>query len=318
MRTRDARGALAAIVLAGILLPGASRAQLRPSFDHGQHVSPAFEGWVEAADGSIDMLFGYMSRNWSEEVSVPIGPDNRFLNGPEDLGQPTRFLPRRNRFVFSVPVTDGFTESDELVWELTSRGVTQRAYASIKPDFKIDNVAIMSETGALGAGTSDEETRANRPPVIELEGARERTTRVGEPVRLVTRVTDDGVPERSQSADGPPADATPEQLLERAMRTPVRITVNKSNALHMTWFPYRGEGEVAFDPPQVKPWEDTRPFQNSPWSPFWVAPPEPEDGRWVTDAVFYEPGTYVLRGRADDGGLYSDVEVTVRVVPPDA
>jgi hypothetical protein len=33
----------------------------------------------------------------------------------------------------------------------------------------------------------------------------------------------------------------------------------------------------------------------------------------VSEVTFSEPGTYVLRGRADDGGLYDDVEVTVRV-----
>ena len=175
----------------------------------------------------------------------------------------------------------------------------------------------MSETGSLGAGSSDVDIRANIPPATRLEGEAERTVRVGEPVELVAVVTDDGVPERSERADGPPEDVTPEELLARAMRAPVRITVAKTNALHMTWFPYRGEGSVEFDPPQVKPWEDTRPFQNSPWSPMWVAPEEPEDGRWVATATFLEPGEYLLRGRADDGGLYSDVEVRVRVEPPD-
>jgi hypothetical protein len=33
----------------------------------------------------------------------------------------------------------------------------------------------------------------------------------------------------------------------------------------------------------------------------------------VSEVTFAEPGTYILRGRADDGGLYSDVEVTVHV-----
>ncbi len=314
------RGGLVRVPLVFLLLAvgaAGARAQLRPSYDHGQWVSPAFEGWVENEDGTIDILFGYMNRNWLEELHVPIGPENRFLGEKTDLGQPTRFLPRRNRFVFRVRAPEGLTEDDELVWELATRGNTQRAYASIKPDFKLDNVAIMSETGSLGAGTSDAEIRANIPPSIRVEGEAERTVRVGEPLGLVAVVTDDGVPERSERADGPPEDVTPEELLARAMRAPVRVTVAKTNALHMTWFPYRGGGSVEFAPPQVKPWEDTRPFQNSPWSPMWVAPEEPDDGRWVATATFLEPGDYVLRGRADDGGLYADVEVRVRVQPPD-
>jgi hypothetical protein len=32
--------------------------------------------------------------------------------------------------------------------------------------------------------------------------------------------------------------------------------------------------------------------------------------------TFDEPGTYVLRGRADDGGLFADEEVIVRVGAP--
>ena len=44
----------------------------------------------------------------------------------------------------------------------------------------------------------------------------------------------------------------------------------------------------------------------------------PEDGRWVSEVTFSEPGTYVLRGHADDGGLYSDIEITVTVTRPAA
>jgi hypothetical protein len=36
----------------------------------------------------------------------------------------------------------------------------------------------------------------------------------------------------------------------------------------------------------------------------------------VSEIIFSQPGTYTLRGRADDGGLYTDVEVTVLVERP--
>jgi hypothetical protein len=306
----------------GLLLGSRSlAAQLRATYDEGQNVSPAFEGWVNNPDGTIDILFGYMNRNWKEVVHAPIGDDNKFTSGPADRGQPTEFLPRRNRFVFRVRVPDGFTENDELVWELTTHGKTERAYGTIKPDFHLDNVAMMSETGALGAGTSDAATRANEPPVIKLQGSTERTVRVGEPLEILATVTDDGMPRRSRGADGPPPDATPEQQLQRALNPPVRITVGKLNSLYMTWVPYRGpsqieDGDITFDPLQVEPWEDTRPFQNSPWSEGWIAPKIPEDGHWVTHVTFKNPGTYTLRGQADDGGLTSDVDVVVHVTPP--
>src|SRR5690606_19191266 len=96
---------------------------------------------------------------------------------------------------------------------------------------------------------------------------------------------------------------------------PIRITVNNNIGVHMTLFVYRSPGQVSqpeavrFDPPQVHHWEDTRPYSNSPWASFWVPPAPPEDNRWIADVVFNEPGTYTLKGRADDGGLFTDVLV---------
>ena len=282
-------------------------------------------------DGSYDIVFGYMNRNWEEEIQVPVGPDNYFavvdigaLNDLErsgfelaaaDQGQPTHFLPRRNRFVFTVRVPADFSDGDrEVVWTLAANGSTERAYGSLARDYMIDNMVIMSETGSLGAGTSNERVRANEPPTLDLEGETVLTVSVGETLTLVAAVTDDGVPEAG--GNPPQADATAQQLLDRALREPRRITVGKTDGLHLSWFVYRGAGAaVRFDPPQVKPWEDTRAFANSPWAAFWVPPPVPEDGRYVTHVTFPEPGTYVLRGRADDGGLFADIEVTVQVIP---
>ena len=83
----------------------------------------------------------------------------------------------------------------------------------------------------------------------------------------------------------------------------------------MSWFVYRGPGTVTFDPPQVKAWEDTRAGANSPWAPLWAAPKLP-DGRQAAGAGdLRQPGTYVLRCRADDGALMADEEVTIVVVP---
>ena len=308
-RLRDLLPVVPLLVLP--LFPGAGEAQLRASFSEGQDVSPAFEGWTENEDGSFDVVFGYMNRNWEQELELPVGPDNLFSPGPADRGQPTHFLPRRNRFVFKVRVPPDFGDQ-ELVWSLTVNGSTQKAYGSLARDYRIDNVVIMSETGALGAGSSNEGLRANEPPRIELEGDRGRRVRVGEPLLLAARVTDDGIPRRGGSAPDP--EATPEELLARALVPPRRITVGKVNGLHFAWFVYRGPGDaVGFDPLQVKTWEDTRAFANSPWAPRWVPPAVPEGDRWVTRVTFTEPGTYLLRGRADDGGLFADVEVVVSV-----
>jgi hypothetical protein len=305
-----------------ILLSGQGTDAQSLSYSRGQNVSPAYEGWEQNPDGSFTFLFGYMNRNWEEEVDVPVGVENAFEPGPADRGQPTHFLPRRNRFVFKVRVPADWGEK-ELIWTLTTKGKTEKAYATFRTDSKIDDVVIASETGALGAGTSSPEVRSNKPPEIKIDGPVTRTARVGQPLTLGAWVTDDGVPKRrGRGAAGARAGSGvgAEQLAalfgtrNPAYIPPSRVTVGKVTGLHLSWFVYRGAGKVAFDPPQIKVWEDTRTGTNSPWAPLWTPPELPSDGKWSTQVTFDEPGTYVLRARADDGALLDDEEVTVTVI----
>ena len=316
---RGAIGGGAPILALGFSIAPDLQAQ-ELSYRSGQSISAAYDGWIEKPDGSRAFLFGYFNRNWEETPDVPIGPMNFFSPGAEDRGQPTRFLPRRNRFVFEVAVPDGFSESDELVWTLEAHGEVSRAYASLRPDYILDSVSIMSEVGALGAGFSSPEIRANVAPEVELEGRGGAIeARVGEPVTLSVLVTDDGQPPR---IDGPRGEGSADPInpdgtlnLEEALTKPRRGALGKTNGLHHSWFVYRGpaDSEVTFDPPQIAVWEDVRPWTNSPWSNFWEPPEVPEDDRWIARATFDTPGTYVLRGKADDGGLWKHVDVTVVV-----
>jgi len=276
------------------------------TYSRGQNISPAYEGWEQAADGSRYFVFGYMNRNWEEEIDIPVGPDNMFNIGSADQGQPTHFLPRRNRFVFHVRVPEGFGDRDEMIWTLTSHGKIEKAYASLRLDYVIDDVVKASETGALGAGTSSPEVRGNRPPSLRLDPAIQRTVKVGQSLTLTANVEDDGIPKRRTNN-------TAAQRL--ATLPPTRITVGKNLGLHVSWFVYRGASKVTFDPPQVKAWEDTRAGANSPWAPVWIPDPIPPDGKITTKVIFSQPGTYVLRCRADDGALTTDEDITVVVTP---
>ena len=293
---------LVALIGLGVVT-GAATAQTRPSFMHGQNVSPAYEGWEEDDAGRRYFLFGYMNRNWEEELDVPAGPDNSIEPGGPDAGQPTHFLPRRNRFVFRVPVPEGFDEDDELIWTLTTAGVTEQAYATLRLDYLVDDLVQASEQGALGAGRSDPTMRANTAPVLRIEGDRTRRVRVGEPLALVAVASDDGVPKPRRRRRRNP------------WRPPVQVTVGSATGLRVSWYVYRSDGPVTFDPPQVKVWEDTRTGANSPWSPGWLTPDPPPDGGWATEVVFDAPGTYVLRCLASDGALGATADVTVTVVP---
>lgn len=307
--------AVLAVVLAGQV--GSTQSL---SFSRGQNASPGFEGWEQNPDGSFNFVFGYMNRNWEEELNVPIGPDNNIEPGGPDQGQPTHFLPRRNRFIFKVRVPKDFG-TKELIWTLTTQGKTEKAYATLRIDSKLDEVVEASETGALGAGTSSPEVRSNKRPVVTIEGAKTRAVRVGQPLELTASVVDDGIPKpraRGQAGAATRAPQTSNVIPEGvnpAYVPPRRSTVGKSVGLHLGWYVYRGAGAAVFDPPQIKVWEDTRSGANSPWAPLWIAPPVPPDGKWMSRVTFDTPGTYVLRARADDGALAADQELTVTVTP---
>ena len=319
---------LALVAATAVVLAIGSLTAQSLSYSRGQNVSPAYEGWEEDADGTTYFVFGYMNRNWQEELDVPIGPENTFNLGDADQGQPTHFLPRRNRFVFRVPVPKGFSDKDELIWTLATRGKVERAYASLRTDYKMDDVVRASETGALGAGSSSPEIRANKPPKLEVQGRKSLTAKVGETVTLSAVVTDDGIPKRRGSGlsgsavsnvgsrnDARISETSVEnpQRVNRAMLPPARVTVGKNVGLHVTWYVYRGAGKVTFTPDQVMAWEDTRTGANSPWAPIWAPPQLPADGRVSVQVTFHEPGTYILRSHADDGALTAHGQVTVLV-----
>ena len=100
------------------------------SYSSGQPLWAAYEGWERAADGGVEMLFGYMNDNWEEEIDIPIGPENNVQPGGPDQGQPTHFLPRRNRFMFRIHAPKDFGDK-EMIWTLAWRGKTSKAYGTI-------------------------------------------------------------------------------------------------------------------------------------------------------------------------------------------
>ena len=170
-------------------------------YDFGQTLSPAYEGWEVNDDGSFNLVFGYMNRNWEQTPYVPVGPDNYFEPGEADRGQPTYFLPRRNRFVFRIPVPADFGEQ-ELVWTVTVNGTTEKAYATLKRDYYIDHLVVQANYGAGGAAGTTPELPDNETPTLDIEGPAQRTVRVGEPLALTAVSTDDGKPRAREDSAG--------------------------------------------------------------------------------------------------------------------
>ena len=294
-------GRATAAVVAALAVGSVSAAPAHAQGDPPDHdVALSYEGFTKNGDGSYRLWFGYFNRTWDREFDVPIGPENNFEPEVADRGQPTHFFPRRNQFVFSVPVPADFGD-DEVVWTLTTNGVTERAYGTLRPQYAVDDVVMSANFGAGGQTGFNPSLVGNVTPSLTIEGERTLRTRVGVPVSLSAVATDDGKPTRR---------GMPAGLVGQSHFVP-----NSGTGLRFSWYHYRGPGSVTFDPPQTKVWEDRRDGGNSPWSAGWQVPPIPPDNRWAAQASFSEPGTYVVRALAHDGGLIDYQDVTVVVTP---
>ena len=184
---------------------------------NGQNVTPVFEGWYRNADGTVTISFGYLNRNYEEQLDIPVGPNNRIDPQPLDQGQPTHFLPRRQFGIFTVVVPKDFGDRT-ITWTLTANGGTASIAASLKP---------MWEIGAL-----KDSTAGNTPPVVRFDpngpsgqGPRGVSSAMSAPAHaglpLSVWVTDDGVVSLQQAGRGP--------------------------RLKLTWSHFRGAGQVVFD-----------------------------------------------------------------------
>ena len=181
----------------------------------GQGVSPVFEGYDVNPDGSFNMWFGYMNRNYEEEPDMSIGPDNGFQPGPADRGQPTHFATRRHKDIFSVTVPKDFGDK-KLIWTLTVHGQTAQVTGTLDRVWMIDRKYTTR-------GASIDNPYSNTPPLVKVEPM-ERTVARSEGLSLAVSATDDGRPVRNGK--------------------PVGMT--------MEWVKYRGPGTVAFSSAKAK------------------------------------------------------------------
>ena len=188
----------------------------------GQDVTPAFEGWMANRDGTFTLYFGYMNRNYQEELDIPVGPDNRVEPGG-DRGQPTHFYPRRQRLVFAVVVPRDWGGERKVVWTLTTRGKTNVAKGWLQPEWEIDKEVIMQNA----AGGADLQ---NEPPVITGSGP--QSVSLPNAVTLTATAHDDGRPGALRVRD-------------------VEDGNGGTPGLSVRWIYYRGPGPVSFGPGSV-------------------------------------------------------------------
>jgi hypothetical protein len=180
------------------------------------------------------------------------------------------------------------------VWTLTSRGRTEKAYASLLPTSELGNLVYQENRGGPGDFRYPEEP--NLPPSIEMVGSAERTIQLGETLALTVRVSDDGHPSAPPRRAGAPS-ATGGVALGPGRENPVTQAVVKLDPgvrLGVTWIVYRaGPGSVSFAPMRIPV----------------------VDGQATTNVTFTAQGEYGLRVYADDGVLLTPLDVQVKVLP---
>jgi hypothetical protein len=157
-------------------------------YNSGQGVQPIFEGWSHAPDGTINMHFGYLNRNYVETPSVPVGPNNSIDPGGPDRGQPTFFYTRTNRNLFTVNVPKDWPRNREVVWTLTVNGKTEKAYGWTQVEWEIDPAG----GAGGGGGSTSPERKQNQPPQVAIDPI--PNGKVSAPVKIVATITDDGLP----------------------------------------------------------------------------------------------------------------------------
>ena len=107
----------------------------QPHAQFEKTLSTTYDGWTKLPDGNFELVFGYMNRN-SADVEIPLGAANQLEPAPQDRGQPTHFLPGRQRDVFRIMVPAGF--KGKFVWTLTYAGTTQLATGSLDQNYSLD------------------------------------------------------------------------------------------------------------------------------------------------------------------------------------
>jgi hypothetical protein len=308
MRLRQANLiGLAALVAGGLLAtsPSAQQAQQSPERlaasrepfgETGQAIYPAYEGWGPSADGTSNLIvLGYMNRNKSQTLEIPIGPNNRIEPGGPDYGQPTVFLPGRQTTVFAIKVPKDFG-ANKLTWTLVANGQPAVVTFHLQRDYYLSFYK--------------DEANGNAPPLIKF-GPNDPMMSGPQAgiVQTLTGTVGQPVPLKLWASDPPPLEPNWESIVagrtRNAARPPVprdqvaivngqviggasggrgggRGTGEKAD-LTVVWTKLRGPGRITVTPPRV-------PLVTN------------SDGTKVVEAsataTFSAPGEYVLRAEA--------------------
>jgi hypothetical protein len=271
-------------------------------YDKGQTIQPIFQGWSRNADGTFDMHFGYLNRNYSEELHIPIGTDNFIdMAGLDNIqNQPTYFHARENRDIFTVTVPADFGNR-EIVWRVATQGKTLEAIGWLQSEWEIDE---------YGGYTPEPDVLTNKPPVINLPDA--TSIRLPAKLTLTATVSDDGLPKpkvkvakTEDTSNREDWNNTP--LLTRpagALEIPVNVPHLQTNVRGTKVIPTPPRDKLTIS---YSVWRGPSKISAEPMFA------EVTSGSATTEITFTEPGEYQLRVRAFDGGKSSYEFISVNV-----
>jgi hypothetical protein len=246
----------------------------------GGPVVPIFEGWYENDNGTHELSFGYFNVNTEEVIEVPLGPDNFIEPAEFDGSQPTHFLP--------VPSRD------------------RRHYGvftvTIPADFGDRDVVwtlrVRGQTLSVPGHTTSINYRLNSWIFPER-----RST------APLLKLTSAGPEGRGPAGvrSGPVEATVGRPLPLRIWTTRSDLFPDETTPISVNWIKHQGPGDVVFEPQRLR-------LATEVWREAAAGSPT------ETTATFSEPGAYVLRVRADNGGGFEShccwtngyVEVTVR------
>lgn len=287
---------------------------LAPPNATGNFVAPYFDGFYPNADGSYTLSFGFLNRNDSELIEIPLGANNFIEPTEYDGVQPTTFPVvgysgfggPRERGAFGVIVPADF--EGDVWWTVRTNGYETRVPGRLESPGQLIKGAYELSTGPMAAGSMRPSIQFSEsgPSVFGIEGIWHPdtlTTAVGEAVRVDFWTRDRG---------------------EREL-----------GFVNMTLWKHQGPvgGRIAFEsltaaPDGVRPVRVGRPHGPGPVEVgqsvlIPVDGPDAHRGRFT--ATFDQPGLYLVRIRIDNFSnddstpgnqcCWSNGYIAVRVTP---
>ena len=282
-RFRPVVASVALALLANIVMLTSAGAQqpirpLLPTSPIGLPIIPFMEGWYANDDGSLTVSFGYNNRN-VENVSIPIGENNRLEPAQFNGMQPDIYFTGRNPGVFAITIPA--SKLGESVWWHIKTGKQEE----LKVPGDANSSAYELDRNPRPQGSVQpsiwfkNESRGSGPEGVVA--AQTKTISVGAPLTLEVHTEDPSVRDPSNPLFAKPIDT------------------------RVTWYRHQGPGEVRFTEHASTPFIAAPARINQTTRV--TVPTHPSrisilagKGPARVMATFSEPGEYMIRARVDN------------------